>query len=404
MNKETIRQLKAIVIPSIIFIAIGVLSIYLLDKSIIKPIMVIIICIFDFILYMFLVIMAIRQYKLKYLFLGKKYKNLKIDFVDDKIQKDYYRKTGKSIKDNYEYQNYIEHGFKNKLINNINNFNYETASSKEKTIFLAYKLYMSCSKLKPNEFLEKSNDFTNKEILDLLSNIKMTDDLNNFINKLLNDNYSSLEAYKYVSELGGIIRFLNKIDDKLNELFFGDAIYDLTKHKRYYPLKKEERFYIVCVEEYHDFSYFFKWNHIEQSSIYETYELAYKECNRLASLNNNSFENEVNTVYKLNKGDRMWYLYSCNELEEDVYALCDYYSMVPGEGHQCYFFNNENRLSGIINSLKNILPTDFFKVVNDLYNAYGTADEEKYGTIADNYFYNHENELEKLMEKYADEI
>ena len=60
---------------------------------------------------------------------------------------------------------------------------------------------MACSKLKPEEFLENSKDFTKTEVLDLLSNIKMTDDFKIFINKLLNDNYSKIEAYKYVSEL-----------------------------------------------------------------------------------------------------------------------------------------------------------------------------------------------------------
>lgn len=404
MKTETIRQLKAIALPSIIFIAIGFLSIFLLDKKIIGPVMVIIIVLLDFALYMFLVVIAIKGYKIRYLILGKKYNNIKIDFVDEKIQKDYFRKTGKSIKNSYEYQSYIERGLRNKLINITQNFKYEFASNKEKTIFLVYRLYMACSKLKPEEFLEKSKDFTKTEVLDLLSNIKMTDDFKIFINKLLNDNYSKIEAYRYVSELGGIIRFLSEMDDKLNELFFGDVLYDLTKHKRFFPLKKDEKFYCVCVEEYYDFSYFFKWNHLEESSIYETYELAFKECNRLVSLNNNSYDDEVNTVFKLNKGDRLWYLYSCKELEGDVYALCDYYSMIEGEGHQCYFSNNEDRLENIINSLKKVLPKEFFKVVNNLYNAYGTSEEVKYADIADDYFYKHEKEIEKLLEKYADEI
>ncbi|MGM9971645.1 MAG: hypothetical protein ACI35W_04490 [Anaeroplasmataceae bacterium] len=404
MNKETIRQLKAIVLPSIIFITIGFLSIYLLDKAIIRPVMVIIIVLLDFLLYMFLVVIAIKGYKFRYLFLGKKYNNIKIDFVSEKIQKDYYRKTGKSIRDNYEYHNYIEYGYKNRLINIINNFKYETASKEEKTIFILYRLYLSFVKIKCDEFKEKTSDFSKDEIINLLSSIRMTEELKAFINRLVNDNFSSIEAYKYVSELGGIIRYLNGMDNNLNELFFKDVLYDLTRHKRYYPLKKDERFYVVCVEEYSDFSYFFKWNTLEQSSIYETYELAYKECVRLASLNNNSYEDEVNIAFKSNRLDRMWYLYSCKELEDDIYTLCDYYSMIEGEGHQCYFSNNEDRLENIINSLKNVLPEAFFKVVNDLYNSYGTDDEGKYGAIADNYFYKHEKELEELIEKYADEI
>lgn len=78
--------------------------------------------------------------------------------------------------------------------------------------------------------------------------------------------------------------------------------------------------------------------------------------------------------------------------------------MIEGEGHQCYFSNNEDRLENIINSLKKVLPKDFFKVVNNLYNAYGTSEEVKYADIADNYFYKHEKEIEKLLEKHADEI
>ena len=52
----------------IIFIAIGFLSIFLLDKKIIGPVMVIIIVLLDFALYMFLVVIVIIPLFLSHMF------------------------------------------------------------------------------------------------------------------------------------------------------------------------------------------------------------------------------------------------------------------------------------------------------------------------------------------------
>lgn len=73
-NNETIEQLKKIALPSVIFICFSFFTIFLLDKGIINVTGILIITIIDLIIYLFILYIRIRGYKLKYFFLGKKYK------------------------------------------------------------------------------------------------------------------------------------------------------------------------------------------------------------------------------------------------------------------------------------------------------------------------------------------
>lgn len=107
MKNNNLIQIKLIAIPSLLFMIVGFGAIFLINRN---PILVLGIEFINFIIYMFLINIKLRGYKLKYLFLGRKFKNQLeeykkyIDGADInrsiiKWKKDTYRKTGKILSD-----------------------------------------------------------------------------------------------------------------------------------------------------------------------------------------------------------------------------------------------------------------------------------------------------------------
>lgn len=104
--------------------------------------------------------------------------------------------------------------------------------------------------------------------------------------------------------------------------------------------------------------------------------------------------------------NRVWELYDSGELEQinaDIYALCEYESGINGEGHSGFFCNNEDSLHDFEKTLKNILPQKFFEIYLEALRSYETDSEEEVCEMADDYFYSHEQEIIDIIQNFADE-
>ena len=112
------------------------------------------------------------------------------------------------------------------------------------------------------------------------------------------------------------------------------------------------------------------------------------------------------------KFNKLWDMYASGELlkaEPRIYALCDYEGGVNGEGHSGWFFNTENSdgteaLQTLILSLNGILSDDLYANLNTAFKSYGTKDEESICEKADEYYYEHEQEIENILQNYADTL
>lgn len=105
-----------------------------------------------------------------------------------------------------------------------------------------------------------------------------------------------------------------------------------------------------------------------------------------------------------NSVDRLWELYANGELEKrnyEAFVLCEYESGVEGEGHGGYFFNEEGCLESYNEVLKKILPADFYRNYDRAFRALNTESEDVVCEEADEYFYEHEQEILDLAYAYS---
>ena len=119
--------------------------------------------------------------------------------------------------------------------------------------------------------------------------------------------------------------------------------------------------------------------------------------------------------YELNESEKKWNklwamagkeLAVCNPHMND---LCDYYSGIMGEGHSGWLFNTENSdgkeaLSARLVSLKTILPEHLYANLENAVCAYDTDDEDDVCAEADDYFYDHEQEVIDIVQRFADTL
>ena len=112
---------------------------------------------------------------------------------------------------------------------------------------------------------------------------------------------------------------------------------------------------------------------------------------------------------KLNK---LWEMYGSGELERtdhNTFILCDYESGVNGEGHSGWFYNTENTV-GIeaihkyLSALEQILPAHLYDNLYKAFQSYGTEKEDDLCEEADNYFYEHEQEVIAYLQGAANNL
>ena len=107
----------------------------------------------------------------------------------------------------------------------------------------------------------------------------------------------------------------------------------------------------------------------------------------------------------------LWELYDNQKLKSIsfyVYCLCDYEAGVGGEGHYGWFFNCEEtagkeELKMRIDSLQKILPDHLFSNLEKAYSSY-CKETPEVCEAADEYFYNHEQEVIDILQKHADQF
>ncbi len=98
-----------------------ILSITVSNINHILSIILVIIAFIIMICFLFLISISMRGYKLKYLFLGKKFKQNMLDYISIDTQKDYYRQFGSNGMDKRYY--ILEYVY-NKCSENLDNYNY----------------------------------------------------------------------------------------------------------------------------------------------------------------------------------------------------------------------------------------------------------------------------------------
>ena len=102
--------------------------------------------------------------------------------------------------------------------------------------------------------------------------------------------------------------------------------------------------------------------------------------------------------------DKIWELYASGELKKlspEADAVCAYESGVNGDGHSGFFFNNEEDMTGCIDILKTVLPSGLYENLYRAWKAYNTENEETICDEADDYFYEHEQEIIDIVYKYS---
>lgn len=102
------------------------------------------------------------------------------------------------------------------------------------------------------------------------------------------------------------------------------------------------------------------------------------------------------------KWNLLWDKYADGSLEHNYDVLCDYYAGVNNGGHHCFLDNNTQRLPEYADSLKSLLPKDFFAEFYNAFTAYiQNNNVEKYCDSADDYFYKNENVIIDILQTYA---
>ena len=112
------------------------------------------------------------------------------------------------------------------------------------------------------------------------------------------------------------------------------------------------------------------------------------------------------------KWDKLWDMYGSGELEKTNYSafiVCDYESGVNGEGHSGWLFNIENTegtdaINTILSVLENILPAHLYDNLNKAFHSYGKENEDEVCESADDYFYEHEQEVIEYLQGVANNL
>ena len=112
------------------------------------------------------------------------------------------------------------------------------------------------------------------------------------------------------------------------------------------------------------------------------------------------------------KWNKLWEMYESGELSEldyNTFALCDYESGVNGEGHSGWFFNTENTegkegINKYLSALEQVLPAHLYDNLYKAFQSYGTETEDDLCEEADDYFYEHEQEVIEFLQSVADDL
>lgn len=117
------------------------------------------------------------------------------------------------------------------------------------------------------------------------------------------------------------------------------------------------------------------------------------------------FKKKTELTKEQKRWNKLWEMYDSGELEDinsDIYALCEYESGVNGEGHSGFFCNNEDEMPGFNKSLENILPAQLYDNFCKALNSYETEKEDEICENADDYFYEHEQQIIDILQSFAD--
>ena len=112
------------------------------------------------------------------------------------------------------------------------------------------------------------------------------------------------------------------------------------------------------------------------------------------------------------KWNKIWELYESGELaniDYNTFVLCEYESGVNGEGHSGWFFNIENtegkdEINKFLSALENTLPDHLYDNLVKAFHSYGTENEDDVCESADDYFYEHEQEVIEYLQCVANNI
>lgn len=101
----------------------------------------------------------------------------------------------------------------------------------------------------------------------------------------------------------------------------------------------------------------------------------------------------------------LWERYVLKTLDLDYLILCEYYNGINGEGHHVFLDNNAERLDLINQSLQKLLPELFYSVFLKVYQKYISGKNvEDVCNEADDYFYQNEKVIERILFYYAQSL
>lgn len=116
----------------------------------------------------------------------------------------------------------------------------------------------------------------------------------------------------------------------------------------------------------------------------------------------NLFKKKTKKIDLSSPWNVLWDNWSNGKLEEPYASLCTYSSGINGDGHHC-FFDNEEEVEIILKELKKLLSKEFVSIINKSYKAYKNDNNvDETCDIADDYFYDHGEEINNILQEYAD--
>lgn len=188
------------------------------------------------------------------------------------------------------------------------------------------------------------------------------------------------------------------------------AIYDGISEK----LKNEiGNYYINNLKKFrHDYSKTISyWNEYYRKDYpkYEDYP-GYKLFTEVYGFKKRYYKEAEQLSGQSKKWNKLWSLYAEGKLEEIPFLLCNYYSGVMGEGHGIFMFNIENQvysnymITDYVEKLKGILSEGLYNNLTYAVNAFKTKKEVNICSLADDYFYEHEEEFIEILKRYADDL
>lgn len=109
------------------------------------------------------------------------------------------------------------------------------------------------------------------------------------------------------------------------------------------------------------------------------------------------------------KWNKMWQLWAEGHADSPYAELMTYQSEINNGGHEQYFINEESTsdIEKEMSSLETILPSKLREALEEAYRAYMSMDEEEDEEAeeileqCDDLFYEHQDEINRILEKYA---